>query len=106
MRDLIKGFQGFLGDPDGRETLAIASVVIAAGTVFYRFVEDLLWIDSLYFSVITLTTVCYGDISPTTTPGKVFTMFYVIAGIGIFVALVSQVGAHLMEARKQTGSRP
>ena len=106
MRDLIKGFQGFLGDPDGRETLAIASVVIAAGTVFYRFVEDLLWIDSLYFSVITLTTVGYGDISPTTTPGKVFTMFYVIAGIGIFVALVSQVGAHLMEARKQTGSRP
>ena len=105
MRDLIKGLRAFLGDPEGKETIAVASLVIAAGTVFYRFVEDLTWIDSLYLSVITLTTVGYGDFSPTTNAGKVFTMFYVLVGIGIFVALVTQIAGHLVEARKEKEQR-
>lgn len=81
--------------------MAVASVVVGIGTVFYRFVEDLAWLDSLYFSVITLTTVGYGDFSPVTSTGKVFTMFYVLAGIGIFVALVTEIGQHLVDARKK-----
>lgn len=74
---------------------------MAFGTVFYRFVEDLAWLDSLYFSVITLTTVGYGDFSPATSTGKVFTMFYVLVGIGIFVALVTEIGGHLIAAREK-----
>lgn len=81
--------------------MAVASVVVGIGTVFYRLVEDLAWLDSLYFSVITLTTVGYGDFSPVTSTGKVFTMFYVLAGIGIFVALVTEIGQHLVDARKK-----
>lgn len=101
MRDLIRGLGAFLRDPEGKETLGVASAVIAAGTVFYRFVEDLSWIDSLYFSVITLTTVGYGDFSPDTNAGKVFTMVYVVVGIGIFVALATQVAGHLIKASGQ-----
>ena len=81
--------------------MAVASVVVGTGTVFYRFIEDLAWLDSLYFSVITLTTDGYGDFSPVTSTGKVFTMFYVLAGIGIFVALVTEIGQHLVDARKK-----
>ena len=81
--------------------MAVASVVVGTGTVFYRFIEDLAWLDSLYFSVITLPTVGYGDFSPVTSTGKVFTMFYVLAGIGIFVALVTEIGQHLVDARKK-----
>lgn len=99
MRDLIRGLRAFVGDPTGQALVALASAVVGVGTVFYRFVEDLVWIDSLYFSVITLTTVGYGDFSPTTTAGKVFTMGYVLVGIGIFVALVTEVGSHMVEAR-------
>lgn len=101
MRYLIRGLREFFGDPAGQSVLGVASVVIATGTVFYHFVEDLRWIDSLYFSVITVTTVGYGDFSPTTTPGKVFTMAYVLVGIGVFVALVTEIAGHLIEARKQ-----
>ena len=104
LRDLFRGLGAFVRDPDGKETIAVASLVIAAGTVFYRFVEDLTWIDSLYFSMITLTTVGYGDFSPVTNAGKVFTMFYVLVGIGIFVALVTQIAGHLVEARKKEGA--
>lgn len=46
-----------------------------------------------------LTTAGDGDFSPTTTPGKVFTMMYVLVGIGILVALVTEIGAHLIAAR-------
>ena len=60
MRDLFRGLGSFLTDPTGQALLGIASVIVAVGTVFYRFVEDLLWVDSIYFSVITLTTVGYG----------------------------------------------
>lgn len=67
--------------------VGIALLFIAAGTVFYHFVEHLRWIDSLYFTVVTLATVGYGDITPKTDLGKIFTIFYIIVGITIFIAL-------------------
>lgn len=104
MRNLIRGLRSFGGDPAGQALLGVAAVVVGTGTVFYRFVEGLRWIDSLYFSVITLTTVGYGDFSPTTNAGKTFTIFYVLVGIGIFVALVTEIAGHLIEARQDRGT--
>lgn len=57
--------------------------VITFGAIFYHIVEKLKWLDSFYFCVITLTTVGYGDIVPHTDPGKIFTIFYVLTGVGI-----------------------
>lgn len=105
MRTLGRGLRNFWLDPTGRAILGVAATVVATGTVFYRFVEDVRWIDSLYFCVITLTTVGYGDISPTTTAGKVFTMVYVVVGIGVFVALVTTTAQHLIEAKNRNPSR-
>lgn len=67
---------------------AAAAVIVAGGATFYHFVEGLDVLDAVYFCVITLTTVGYGDFSPVTDAGKVFTMFYVIAGIGVLAAYV------------------
>jgi len=61
----------------------ITLIVISIGTIFYHIVEHLTWLDAIYFCVVTLATVGYGDITPKTSAGKVFTIFYILIGIGI-----------------------
>lgn len=74
------------------QLLSIAAIiVICVGTVFMHIVEKLSWVDSLYFSIVSLTTVGYGDIVPTTTVGKLFVCAYLIIGIGIIAAFVSNL---------------
>ena len=69
-------------------------LLLATGTLFYWRVEDWTPLESLYFSVITLTTVGYGDLAPVTGLGRLFTAGYVLLGIGVIVALVTQLAAH------------
>lgn len=72
-----------------RILLAAAVGMIAIGTVFYHFVEGWRWLDSYYFSVVTLATVGYGDFTPKTDIGKLFTTFYILSGVGIITAFIS-----------------
>lgn len=60
-------------------------IILFVGTVFYHFVEHFKWLDSLYFSVIALTTAGFGDITPSTDLGKAFTILYMITGFGIML---------------------
>jgi len=97
-RTLYQGARGFVHDPKSRGVATVALGLILGGAFFYRRVEDLSWIDSFYFTIVTLTTVGYGDISPQTTAGKLFTMAYLVIGIGIMVALITEVANHLIKA--------
>ena len=49
------------------------------------------WIDSFYFTVITLTTIGYGDLTPDMPTGKLVTTFFAIAGVGIFLGFLNKV---------------
>ena len=84
-------------EPDFRGLLYLVSIVIASGTVFYRAVEGWTWVDSVYFTVITLTTVGYGDISPSTPGSKIFTVVYILIGIGLLVSFIERVARYAAE---------
>jgi len=62
---------------------AAAFVLLATGTVVYRVLEDWSWVDSLYFSVVAVTTVGFGDLTPSSDASKLFTVVYILAGITI-----------------------
>jgi len=58
-------------------------------------------LDALYFSAYTMTTVGYGDIVPKTDIGKIFTIFYVFAGVGIALYGLSVIASHFVEVREE-----
>lgn len=58
-------------------------MLITLGTLVYRALEDWSWVDSFYFSVVTVTTVGFGDLAPETDGAKLFTVVYIIVGISI-----------------------
>lgn len=72
-----------------RIVAVIALLTLGTGVVFYHFVENLSWLNSLYFCTVTLTTVGYGDITPKTDLGKLFTVFYILGGIGIIATFAN-----------------
>ena len=84
----------FWRDPAYRSLLFATNFFLAIGTVAYRFLEDWSWLDSLYFSVITLTTIGYGDFSPKTDLGKFFTMGYIIIGVSLILGFVNTLFWH------------
>lgn len=98
---LIDTVSSFLKDEEYRDLLLTTSITLGIGTVVYHYVEGWSWIDSLYFSVITLTTVGYGDFHPTTDAGKLFTIFYIIVGLSIILSFINTVYLHYKDHKKQ-----
>ena len=80
-------------------------IMIGTASIFYHLVEDLKWIDAVYFSVITVATVGYGDITPHTDAGKIFTVFYVLFGIGLIATFASTVVRRAGQKRLQNKTK-
>ena len=99
MRSFVVAVRRGLSDPRFRALAFLVVVLLATGTVFYWRFEDWTVLDSLYFSVITLTTVGYGDLAPTRAPTKIFTIVYILIGLGILVSFLSMVAQHAVDAR-------
>lgn len=83
-------------DPGSRGLLWLVFSLFAVGTAFYSLVEGWSVIDALYFCAMTLATVGFGDIVPESAEAKLFTVFYVLAGIGTLVAFFSALAAQTL----------
>ncbi len=91
-----------------RGLLAVTLTTIFVGTWFYYQFEPTIttWGDAYYFTVITLTTIGYGDLNPTIPLTKFFTTVYVFVGLGIVAGLIGLVGeAVINDANRTTAER-
>jgi voltage-gated potassium channel len=93
----IRAIRTLWSESQFRSLARLTVIAITSGVVFYSLVEHLSPVDALYFSVTTLTTVGYGDFSPQTTAGKLFTVVYVLVGVGILLAFLSKVAVQVVD---------
>lgn len=56
-------------------------VLLCIGVVGFKVMTEYSWIDSLYMTVITITTVGFGEVHPLDDESKIFTMFLILASV-------------------------
>ena len=78
-------------DPETKALPLVVGVLLVSGTIFYWAAEDWSLIQSLYFSVVTLTTVGHGDLTPTSDYSRIFTIIYIFIGVGVLFAFLRSV---------------
>ena len=66
--------------------------VVFGGSLAFWWVEDgWTWMDALYMTIISVTTVGYGEVQPLSSAGRVVAMLVLFGGLGIFSLVISQV---------------
>jgi voltage-gated potassium channel len=102
---LFRSLGRIFASDEGRGVGLLLTLQLLIGAIFYHQVEDWRWVDAFYFCVASLTTVGYGDLTPATDEGKIFTMVYLVTGIGLFVSFGAHVARELLDerARREKG---
>jgi voltage-gated potassium channel len=90
--------------PNVLALLTVLAVLVTFCAFVYMLLEHWSFLNAVYFCVVTMSTVGYGDFAPHTALGKVFTIFYLFVGIGLFVLAVTAIAeAIFSEFRARTG---
>ncbi len=100
VQSLFRGLRFAFHDRRVQGLLAFTFTIIGLAALFYSVVEGWPYLDALYFAVMTIATVGYGDLAPVTTLGRLFTIAYVLVGLGIFIAAVSALAEAVLSQRE------
>ena len=79
--------------------LMIIVILILAGTMGFHFIEEWSLLESFYVTVMTLTTVGYGDFAPRSSIGMLFTVMLVSFGVGTMLYTVGLMAQIMVEGR-------
>lgn len=88
------------------EILAVFAVVVVGSTLGLYLIDPHInnLFDSLWFVIVSLTTVGYGDITPSTVFGKVLSLILLIIGVFIFSAITGAISSYFMDNLLQEGT--
>ncbi len=85
----------------GYATAAFVLIALATGGLFALF-EGHSLVDGLWWTVVTLTTVGYGDFSPVTTGGRATAVVLMLAGIGVVSFITANIAAYFVESDQES----
>ena len=67
------------------------------GSLGFAWIEGWRWMDALYMSVITISTVGYGEVQPLSAPGKLFASFLIVGGLALSIYTLTRLGQVVLE---------
>ncbi len=76
--------------------LVMLIVLIFIGVLGYKFISGYQWIDAIYMTVITITTVGFAEVNPLDTPSKIFTVFLILASVVIVGYALSIITEYIL----------
>ena len=74
-------------------------LLIVLGTAGYMWIEKWNMLDALYMTVITVSTIGYGEVHAVSPEGRIFTLVLIVMGVGFFLYVIGNVVQFLVEGR-------
>jgi len=81
--------------------LTLFLIIIVAGAAGYVWIESWPWLDAIYMSTITVTTVGFSETHPLSAAGQMFTIVLVTLGVGAFTYTFSSLAQYLISGELQ-----
>lgn len=84
----------------GRRLISVALLMVlltSAGTVGYMLLEGWTLVDSVYMTVITLSTVGFGEVRPLGPAGRIFTAVLILVGVGSAAYVFSSLADYIID---------
>ncbi len=82
--------------------LATTAVLLTVSIAGFMLVEKMSLTDAIYFSIVTMATVGYGDIAPQTGIGKILSLITIIGGVGTFLGVISSLTDLFVNRREES----
>jgi voltage-gated potassium channel len=84
LQDLVRGLGALL-------------LIVVAGTIGYRIIEGWPFLDSLFMTITTITTVGYAEVHPLSRAGQIFTIFLILGGVGTAFYILTSLVQYMLE---------
>jgi voltage-gated potassium channel len=75
------------------------AVIVVIGTIGYEVIEGWAFLDSLYMTITTITTVGFKEVHPLSDAGRIFSIFLIIGGVGGALYILTTIMGYLMEGQ-------
>ena len=76
--------------------LSLMVVVLLFGVIGYKMLSDFTWIEAIYMTIITVTTVGFSEVRPLDANAKIFTVFLIVTSVFIFGFAISVVTEYIL----------
>lgn len=77
-------------------------LVLSIGTIGYIIIEDYSFVEGFFMTIITISTVGFGEVKPLSDNGLIFTTFLIISSFGIFAYVITTITSYIIDGDFRT----